>query len=190
MHHWIKLGLFLKLLLVLHLGFAQKGKYLTVDTTKYIVWSEERPLTWRDYLKISSDSIDLGVTALTAVTHSIRGGITKGQPNFQVYVLFKKRNSWTTSRTDMQLFAHEKLHFDLAELYGRKLRKQIAAMGSQNVTKLSDYRKKIKILLDEFKRKSALYDRETFHGASPEKQLEWQNYVLQEMQRLHKYIDI
>ncbi|MFY0592179.1 DUF922 domain-containing protein [Roseivirga sp.] len=168
-------------------SWAQEGNFLKVDPKQYVVWDENRPLTWDDYLLVKSDSIDLGVTALTAVTHSIRGGITKGKPNFQVYVLFKRRKSWTTTTDDDQLFEHERLHFDLAELYGRKLRKQIEAMGNQGITKLSEYRKSIKFLLSEFKRKSALYDRETFHGALSEKQLEWRNFVSSEMQRLHKY---
>ncbi|OEK04813.1 DUF922 domain-containing protein [Roseivirga misakiensis] len=187
MHIGSKLIFLFFFTLSVHQGIAQKTGFLKVDTTRYIVWSDERPLTWSDYRLLKSDTIDLGITALTAVTHSVRGGIEKGKPNFEVYVLFKKRRSWTTSRSDSLLFEHERLHFDLAELYGRKLRKQIAAMGSQNEKRLSAYRKKIKILLEEFKRKSALYDYETVHGEQQIKQAEWRNYVSYEMQRLHKY---
>ena len=168
---------------------AQDGEYLEVDSTKYIVWDEDRPLTWDDYPVIGVDASPdfINNNALTAVTHSVRGGIVKGEPNFEVYVLFKIKDSWTTSREDPQLFAHEKLHFDIAELYGRKLRKQIAAMGGQKVMNLSEYRRKIKFLLDEFKIKSMDYDEETGHGSLLDKQIEWQNFVSSEMQRLHKY---
>lgn len=172
-----------------HMVLAQAGNYLQVDTTKYIIWDENRPLTWDDYPEIGSNSSPEfnDNNALTAVTHSVRGGIEKGKPNFEVYVLFKIKDSWTTSREDVQLFAHEKLHFDIAELYGRKLRKQIAALGSQKVLDLSEYRRKIKFLLDEFKIKSIDYDGETGHGSLIEKQREWQSFVSSELQRLHKY---
>lgn len=183
-------------IIIFHLAFfssqlmlAQSGNYLHVDTTKYIIWDEDRPLTWDDYLEIGAKSSTEfnDNNALTAVTHSVRGGIENGKPNFEVYVLFKIKDSWTTSRQDAQLFAHEKLHFDIAELYGRKLRKQIAAMGSQKVLDLSEYRRKIKFLLDEFKIKSIDYDGETGHGSLIEKQRVWQNFVSSELQRLHKY---
>lgn len=188
-HYLLKLNGFCLFILLCQPTFAQEGQFLEVDTTKYIVWDEDRPLTWEDYPKIGSrQSTEFrDNNALTAVTHSIRGGFEKGAPNFEVYVLFKIEDSWTTTREDEQLFAHEKLHFDIAELYGRKLRKQIAAMGSQKVQNLTEYRKKIKYLLDEFKIKSMDYDEATLHGSLLDKQEEWQSFVSSELQRLHKY---
>lgn len=167
---------------------AQNGQFLKVDTTKYIIWNEGQPITWNDYTLLSDSESRSGSYALTAVTHSIRGGIENGKPNFQVFVLFKKEDSWTSDNTDMALFAHEKLHFDIAELYGRKLRKQIEAMGNQGETDLKVYRKRIKLLLNEFNRKSQEYDRETKHGESVSKQIEWKEFILFELNRLNEYM--
>lgn len=164
---------------------ASFAQYLKVDTTKYVVWDEKRPITWADYPKLASER--QGAQALTAVIHSVRGGMTKGKPKFEVYVLFKKKDSWTTNTSDMLLFAHEKLHFDMAEIYGRMVRKQIAAMGLQGVKDLSEYRKAIKYLLSEFKEKSYEYDRETGHGLSQIEQERWQAFVASELQRLNEY---
>lgn len=161
------------------------AQYLKVDTTKYIVWDEDRPITWSDY-PILDNKAEFA-QALTAVTHSVRGGMSKGKPKFEVYVLFKKKKSWTTDRTDMGLFEHEKLHFDIAEIYGRMLRKQIAAMAAQGVKDLAKYRKAIKYLLSEFKVKSSDYDMDTSHGMAPDNQEKWKMYASSEMQRLHKY---
>jgi len=166
-------------------SYGQKGKYLDVDTTKYIVWDEDRPITWDDY-PILGEAFEFP-QALTAVIHSVRGSISKGKPKFEVYVLFKREDSWTTDRIDAALFAHEKLHFDIAEMYGRMVRKQIAALGKQGVNDLAEYRKSIKYLLAEFKTKSFEYDEETNHGMTDDEQARWQNFVSSEMQRLHKY---
>ncbi len=167
--------------------FAQDKRFLDVDTTKYIAWNEGRPLTWDDY-KLLEDSSEGDSYALTAVTHSIRGGIEGGKPNFQVYVLFKIKDSWTSNRSDTALFLHERLHFDIAELYGRKLRKQIATMGENGETNLSVYKRKIKLLLREFNRKSLDYDEETRHGTDSEKQKEWVEFVNHELLRLNEYM--
>jgi len=74
-------------------SYGQKGKYLDVDTTKYIVWDEDRPITWDDY-PILGEAFEFP-QALTAVIHSVRGSISKGKPKFEVYVLFKREDSWT-----------------------------------------------------------------------------------------------
>ncbi|MBO3697509.1 DUF922 domain-containing protein [Roseivirga sp. E12] len=182
----LRLGLIFELVLLSNLVLAQNGKYLKVDTTKYIPWSEERPITWLDYERLDTEVMN--ASALTAVTHSIRGGMSKGKPSFEVYVLFKIEDSWTTTTTDSTLFAHEKLHFDIAEMYGRMLRKQIAAMGDKGVTDLAEYRKAIKYLLAKFNEKSFEYDDETNHGAVLKEQKRWQIFVSSELQRLHEYM--
>lgn len=114
--------------------------------------------------------------------------MSKGKPSFEVYVLFKKEDSWVTDISDTALLAHERLHFDIAEIYGRKIRKQIAAMGEKGVKDLSEYRKAIKYLLGKFKEKSFEYDEETRHGTDASEQRRWQIFVSSELQRLHEYM--
>jgi len=186
MRQILRISWALQLLVVANEISAQSGKYLNVDTTKYIIWSEERPISWSDYTQLDTEYAN--ATALTAVTHSIRGAISKGKPSFEVYVLFKKEDSWVTDTSDMALFAHEKLHFDIAEMYGRMLRKQIAVMGKKGVNDLAEYRKAIKYLLAKFKEKSFEYDEETNHGTLTTEQRRWQIFVSSELQRLHEYI--
>lgn len=188
MRQFFRVSWVLQLLLLSNLLLAQRGKFLKVDTTQYIEWNATRPLSWKDYLHRPTENAFGDAFALTSVTHSVRGGISKGKPNFEVYVLFVREESWTSDSTDMALLAHEQLHFDIAELYARKLRKQIEAMGKQEVTDLKEYRKKIQYLLDQFKLKSSDYDEETVHGRIGEKQEEWRIFVSSEMQRLHTYM--
>ncbi len=186
MRQILRINWALQLLLIANGVSAQSGKYLNVDTTKYVVWSQERPISWSDYTQLDTEYAN--ATALTAVTHSVRGGMSKGKPRFEVYVLFKKEDSWVTDTSDTALFAHEKLHFDIAEMYGRMLRKQIAAMGKRGVDDLSEYRKAIKYLLAKFKEKSFEYDEETKHGTLASEQRRWQTFVSSELQRLHEYM--
>ena len=189
MRQFSRMSWMIQLILLSNLLMGQRGRFLKVDTTQYIEWNTERTVSWTDYVyRPAERAFGGGGFALTSVTHSVRGGISKGAPNFEVYVLFVKEQSWTSDSTDMALLAHEKLHFDIAELFARKLRKQIEVMGKEGVTDLKEYQKKIRYLLDQFKIKSSDYDKETVHGRIAEKQKEWQIYVSSEMQRLHKYM--
>jgi len=161
--------------------------FMVVDTLEYVEWNEKRSLGWSDFVYKNMASDENQSYALTSVIHSVRGDIKDGKPNFEVRVLFVKKDSWTTSSGNLALLAHEQLHFDLAELYGRKIRKQLVAMGAQGIEKMARYKKNVKLLLDEFKRKSMTYDKETKHGRIIEEQKEWEGYVQAELNRLNEY---
>ena len=161
--------------------------FLKVDTAVYLEWNEERRLTWEDYEVRKNPSSQSGSLALTTVFHSIRGGMKNGRPNFQVRVLYVKDKSWTTDDTNSRLLGHERLHFDLAELYGRKIRKQIDILGRREVSELKVYKANIDALLNEFKRKSLNYDKETEHGRILLEQEKWSKLVNIELIRLEKY---
>ena len=176
------------LLPVLLTNFVQAQGFLKVDTEKYIEWSDSLYLKWSDYQYRPNQTGKFKSNALTAVFHSVRGGVIKGKPEFQVKVLFVKEDSWTTDTLNIALLAHEKLHFDIAELYGRKIRKQIQAISKKGVSDMSEYRKYIRYFLNEFKKVSIIYDKETEHGNIPEEQARWFEFVSSELQRLHKYM--
>lgn len=166
-------------------GTLTAQSFLEVDTTEYIEWQEERPLGWSDYQFKRMASKE--AYALTTVFHSIRGGMKKGKPNFQVRVLYVKKESWTTNNTSSALLNHEKLHFDLAELYGRKMRRQIEILGRRGEKSMKVYKANIEELLNAFNRRSLDYDKETDHGKLAEPQLEWHDYISSELHRLKKY---
>lgn len=163
------------------------AQYLEVDTTAYLEWSDELYVSWKDYqFREQRLADDVGM-ALTSVIHSVRGGIIKGLPKFEVKVLFVKKDSWTTDSTSITLLAHEKLHFDIAELYGRKIRKQIDDLFKRGERDLKIYNKNVKQLLGDFKRYSHNYDRETRHGKDFDQQKSWFDAVYSELDRLKLY---
>ena len=161
--------------------------FLEVDTLEYIEWNEEKLLVWSDYKYFEQSSNKNDGYALTTVFHSVRGGMKKGKPNFQVRVLYVKNKSWTTNVVSQELLNHEKLHFDLAEVYGRKMRKQIESLGNRGVKKLKTYKAYIEQILADFKSKSYEYDKETNHGREPSAQKTWNQFIQYELNRLNGY---
>lgn len=164
-----------------------KAQYLEVDTAAYIEWSEDLYMNWGDYRFREYKKKDGSGMALTSVIHSVRGGIIKGEPKFEVKVLFVKKDSWTTDSTSIALLAHEKLHFDIAELYGRKIRKQINDLFERGERDLKIYNKYVKQLLADFKRYSHNYDSKTRHGRDYDEQKVWFDAVYSELDRLKLY---
>lgn len=163
------------------------AQYLKVDTTAYIEWSDDLYMSWKDYRFRGRRHTEESGMALTSVIHSVRGGIIGDEPRFEVKVLFVKKDSWTTDSTSITLLAHEKLHFDIAELYGRKIRKQIDELFRNGERDLKIYNKYVKLLLADFKRFSQDYDRETRHGKDFDEQKAWFEVVYSELDRLKVY---
>jgi len=91
-----------------------------------IYWSEDYKLTWGDF-KGSPDYNTKRISALSSsgIVHS--KGCKNGVINYEVLSYFEKGESWVKPEayTDHHL-RHEQLHFDITELYARKLRRALA----------------------------------------------------------------
>jgi len=149
-----------------------------------IEWQEGRPLTWKDfrYIKLRSGKKEI---ALTSVKHSVTGKMVSGSPDFEVRVLYMAQDSWTTDSTNMNLLAHEQLHFDIGELFRRRIEQKVRRLRDGGEKQKAIYRYAIKKLLSDFRNFSNEYDRDTNHGTKLPKQLKWKDKVWDELNRLH-----
>src|SRR4051812_12870206 len=87
-----------------------------------IYWIDHKKLTWNDYLA-SPDMLDSSNSALTyyGLASSMK---TKGDSlTITVRSIFDKNKSWIKpgDKSD-SLLIHEQGHFDIAEIYARKLK--------------------------------------------------------------------
>lgn len=150
-----------------------------------IEWEEGRPLGWDDY-RLRVFKSNKGQLAITSVRHSVRGYLNEEIPDFEVKVLFIKDASWTTDKDDSALLAHEQLHFDIGELFRRKIVKRINGLRKQGEKQKAIYRYVIRKELSEFRIFSKSYDKATRHGNLKEEQEKWQRDVWEELKRLQK----
>lgn len=148
-----------------------------------IEWSKDRPLKWRDFpfIILKTPGKEL---ALTSVKHSVTGRMNNGSPDFEVKVIFVAQDSWTTDTTNMRLLAHEQLHFDIGELFRRKIEQKVKRLRNSGEKQRAIYRYAIRKLLSDFRNFSAEYDKETDHGINQVEQLEWERKVWDELNRL------
>lgn len=161
--------------------FGQMEESIEAETM--IEWSESRPLEWKDY---AYRRIRLkGSMALTMVKHSVKGYLRNGLPEFEIKVLFRRPNSWTSDTTSLDLLGHEQLHFDIAELYRRKIEQEIIKLQQNKEKKAAVYREEIKRVLAEFNVYSRRYDRESDHGKSRPEQARWKIEVEMGLKEFH-----
>lgn len=148
----------------------------SIEADVMIEWSESRPLEWKDY---TYRRIRLkGSMALTMVKHSVKGYMRNGLPEFEIKVLFRKPHSWTSDTTNLELLGHEQLHFDIAELYRRKIEQEIIKLQQKQEKNATVYKAEIKRILAEFNAYSRRYDRESNHGKHKSEQARWKQEVL------------
>lgn len=149
-----------------------------------VEWKEGSHLSWNDY-RLRVFRSNKGQLAITSVRHSVRGYLNEEVPDFEVKVLFIKKDSWTTDKEDLELLAHEQLHFDIGELFRRKIVKRINGLRRQGEKQKAVYQYVIRKELSEFRNFSKSYDKATRHGNLKEEQLKWERDVWEELKRLH-----
>lgn len=156
-----------------------------VDNRKeFIEWNEFYKLQWDDF-QGKPDAESAG-DAGTAVQIKAKPYQVKKEVKYDVYAFFNKKKSWYRA-TSAELLAHESLHFDIAELYARKIRKKVSELDARNVKEVKVYNAAINELLQESNAADMQYDLETLHGALPKQQLEWKQKIKKELTSLKAY---
>lgn len=168
--------------------------YEDIDVGGVIYWDEDIKLKWSDF-QGKPDSLATYVGSATAVTMAqIRSEAywEDDLPNFKVVNRFVKSKSWVVDSTTSSPFAlaHEQLHFDIAEIYTRKIRKGVAELRKSGNSDMDDYVGLIQKLMDARNKENALYDRETAHSIIDFKQEEWNEKIAKELKKLKEYKSI
>jgi tetratricopeptide (TPR) repeat protein len=158
-----------------------------------IYWDKDIRLTWNDFqcrmLEKSSDEEKAKIAAGTRYIFYVENEI----PNFWVFTFSNKvkscvSDSLFTSKSGFRnLLEHEQLHFDIHELYTRKIREQFGILKEKRISIDGDYEDVYLRLFDQCKQMNELYEKETQHGLNLEKQREWCNRIDKELESLEIY---
>ena len=115
---------------------------------EFILWQENKKLKIQDFKAENIDTIKvnrkqfLGAISAIRIEYSSFQRNKNSVPEFSIKTYFDPNESWMLLKNDYVL-QHEQIHFDLAELYARKMRKSVESLRQKNVTNISIYRKKI-----------------------------------------------
>ena len=144
--------------------FAQSNDEELLD------WSASRKLSWADYKANPKPESDAAASTTTYL--GIDYNISSTSFSYRIQSRFSKTRSWGLHKTDY-ILSHEQGHFDIAEIFARKLNKKMSEYSFNKRTYQQDLNKIYHDILDEKEKMQNDYDKETNHSINKEKQAEW-----------------
>ena len=142
-------------------------------------WDENRKLTWADFQGRPQAGNDFVASTNSGISFSYSFRIENGKLDldYSIQSNFYPKLSWyKRGNVSDYILEHEQTHFDISELFARKLRKKMVETGfSSNPKKEIDaiYQK------NEQERRAFQnrYDAETDHSKNPEAEYIWRELV-------------
>lgn len=148
----------------------------------HIKWQEDRKLTWDDF---KAAPLKIGSTAAMTTTHlGFSYNITNGKITYKIECRFEKNKSWGLVKNEWVL-KHEQGHFDVAEIFARKLNKSISEYRFNKNSFQKDLDAIYKSVVAEKEKFQQQYDDETDYSRIKAKQEEWLKKIESELKQ-HK----
>lgn len=91
-----------------------------------ILWDASRPLSWSDFKGKPFKTAWAAATTASGISYEFNSSERESgyELHFRVYTYFYPEKSWYQPKLcDEVILSHEQLHFDISELYARKMRK-------------------------------------------------------------------
>jgi hypothetical protein len=168
----------------------------TVDGVQPVLWSAERPLTWADFQGIPDpESPSQSAATSISLTYNIprieygrSGGGHCAWPYaaaVQVQCTMNPLKSWVRpAERTAALLNHEQRHFDIAQVYSRKIRSAIVAArgeGSSQAAAHNALGSQLTLIwqqhIDRLQAVNDQYDAETSHGTNAGAQAQWDQRI-------------
>lgn len=172
------------LFLLFHTTFAQDASHQ--NNNSEIVWSPETSIKWDNF----QGELDPNIIGSAMTIYSIEiapidvmvdeNDMIQGYENLTCYAKFHKNLSWTV--TDNQsVLKHEQLHFDIAEIFARKLRNKFEELKAQKDARFSSYTEAYNRIWKNCRQYQMQYDKLTDHGRNLEVNNTWQVKIEEEL---------
>jgi Bacterial protein of unknown function (DUF922) len=149
-----------------------------------IKWASSQQLTWSDYKANPNPNSDAAASTTTYL--GIEFNIDQNGLTWKIQCNFSKTKSWGRSKTGF-ILKHEQGHFDIAEIFARKLNKKMSEYKFTQTTYKSDLKNIYEGITKEKEQFQDQYDNETDHSRKKEEQLNWQKKVEKMLEELKDY---
>ncbi len=161
--------------------------YVATTNASLIAWQTDYIISAKDFKgKIDKNSKFNANTSTTIKFKMSEEDTIKAS----VTAYFDKQKSWLKPQTPEKVIEHERLHFDITELYAREIRKRIVEIKATTFDK-STQKIQItyayKILVKKLAEEQMLYDKETNHSINEKKQQEWKTAIAKRLLLLNNF---
>ncbi len=164
------------------------------DDDDRILWTSTRKLTWDDFKGKNDSDFDSRKAETTTVILTEKTYYNSEKvPVYEIACYFLPAKSWSITSEKIAL-SHEQLHFDIAELYTRKIRKAFDSLTNNKIRDFAVYESIFNNFNIKCKNYNKQYDREVYAIQEEntvefdfDKQMEWIENVSQELELLKDY---
>lgn len=174
-------------LLMLILTISFQSQIVTAQPYDTLQWRPSRTLSWNDFKgraeKFSEDDA-LTKSSIVVSFEFVR----PGNINYEIHAVFHYYGSWVKDYAKSErLLMHEQTHFNITELFARKIRKELSETeyvpGKFKTTLDAIYNK----YEAEWKNYQRVYDKQTNQGINQKAQKEWDKKINDELELLKNY---
>jgi hypothetical protein len=154
-----------------------------------IHWSPDIKLKWSDFKATEKKAPGFAIAASTC-GFGYEGTQSGNEFTIDVYVRFYCEESWHNANYDFKdVLAHEQLHFDICEVYGRMFYKGVVELRAKDELSQESIEKLYHRLTFEYEKIQDVYDDETNHSINGDKQREWNVAISKKLEELSDYSD-
>ncbi|MEM6965577.1 MAG: DUF922 domain-containing protein [Bacteroidota bacterium] len=153
-----------------------------------MAWDKDQKIKWADFQGKAQSNNLLDAYSMLGISLEVIGQ-SNGEVEMGVFGYFEKNKSWVKpGEQSDHLLLHEQKHFDICEVYRRKLVQRLEAAKHFSYDDFSDQVSSIfNELFEEYKKEQERYDQATNHSQKKEEQAKWNKYIAEELLRLKKY---
>lgn len=154
--------------------------FQTVQDYDTISWSADTPLTWNDFQGKAPRNARAAAITASGISYRFSTSGTKDnmEVDFKIDTFFYPSKSWYQPElSDAVILSHEQLHFDISELFARKMKARLAEEKFTHSTvkaKVKSIYQEILKELDDFQNQ---YDRETNFSRDRGQQMLWNKKI-------------
>lgn len=152
-------------------------------------WNEDRQLTWNDFKGVPDMGDSYVASTNSGISFSFSYKVKDGTMTMDYEVLcnFYPEQSWYKSDlVTPYILKHEQTHFDISELYARKLRKAMEETSFSNNPK-----EEVNTLyqnIEAARRKlQTKFDFETDHSKNEPVEIQWRRFVAKELKKYERW---
>lgn len=160
--------------------------YAQQSDEELISWSSTKRLAWSDYKASPDPNSDAAASTTTYLMISYK--ISDTHFSYAIESKFSRTRSWGLHKT-AYILSHEQGHFDIAEVFARKLNKKMKEYVFNRRTYQKELKKIYQDILNEKEEIQNRYDKETNHSINKEKQAEWLKKIVKMLDEYKAYAD-
>jgi hypothetical protein len=140
------------------------------ETTEYIPWMPSQRLSWEDFQcepKRGTDAV-----ASTSTSLGIAYQLQNGKLTYHITCNFSKVKSWGLMKTDY-ILAHEQGHFDITEIFARKLNEALQNYEFNKRSFKKDINEIYQNIVAQKEEFQKMYDSDSDHSRNRKQQYDW-----------------